>query len=599
MEKLINLNIDGRDVSVPEGSTILEAARAAGINIPTLCFLKGINEIGACRICVVEVEGARGLQASCVAPALEGMKVMTNAPKARQARRSTLQLILSEHDKECLTCGRNKNCELQDLAESLDVDNIPFPGERIKHEIDDLSPSIVRDNNKCVICRRCIGACRDVQKISVIDAQNRGIQTKIACAFDASLGEMACVYCGQCINVCPTGALREKEHVPKVWDAIVDPKMHVVVQTAPAVRVALGEEFGMPIGTNVTGRMVSALKRLGFDKVFDTLTGADITIMEEGAELVSRIQNGGTLPMFTSCSPGWVKYLENYYPEFIPNLSSCKSPHQMLGSLIKNYYSKKANIDPKNIYVVSIMPCAAKKFEIDRPEMEVDGLRDVDAVLTTRELARMIKADRINWNSLSDEGEFDNPFGPASGAGAIFGVSGGVTEAALRTVATLLKGQPSSMADLIAQKTPDGIDFTATRGEKGIKEYTIELPNLTLRGAVVQGTANAKEVLEMIKAGKCDYHFIEFMGCIGGCITGGGQPIVDAFTRMDYDVFDLRAKAIYEYDKSLPVRRSHENPFIKELYKEIGEPGGHEAHHLFHTDTYTAREKYPAVLRNQ
>lgn len=598
LENLLNLIIDGRNVSVPEGSTILEAARAAGINIPTLCYLKGINEIGSCRICVVEVKGARSLQAACVAPATDGMEVMTNAPKARKARKSTLELILSEHDKKCLTCVRSKNCELQDLAESLDINEIPFEGERIIHEIDDLSPSIVRDNNKCVLCRRCIGACRDVQETSVIDAQNRGILTKIGCAFDASLDEMACVYCGQCINVCPTGALREKDHIPRVWDALVDPEIHVVVQTAPAVRVALGEEFGMPIGTNVTGRMVSSLKRLGFDKVFDTITGADITIMEEGAELISRIQNKGVMPMFTSCSPGWVKYLENYYPEFIPNLSTCKSPHQMVGALVKSYYAEKAGIDPKNIYVVSIMPCAAKKFEIQRPEMEVDGLRDVDAVLTTRELARMIKADRINWHTLNPDEDFDDPFGPASGAGAIFGASGGVTEAALRTVATLLKGKPSTMSELIAQKSAESIEFTVTRGDKGVKEYTIELPDITIKGAIVQGTANAKAVLEDIKAGKCDYHFIEFMGCVGGCITGGGQPIVDAFTRMDLDVFNLRSKAIYEYDKSLPVRRSHENPFIKKLYEEIGEPGGKKAHHLFHTPGYTAREKYPTALRD-
>ena len=585
MENLLNLTIDGKKVSVPAGSTILEAARTAGINVPTLCYLKGINEIGACRICVVEVKGVRVLQAACVVPAGDGMEIMTNSQKVREARRATLELILSEHDRKCLTCVRSQNCELQNLAKDLNVVDIPFMGERIVHEVDDLSPSIVRDNNKCIVCRRCVSACKDVQETSVIDAQNRGILTKIGCAFDASLDEMACVYCGQCINVCPTGALYEKDHIERVWDALACPDTHVVVQTAPAVRVALGEEFGMPIGTNVAGQMVAALKRLGFDRVFDTNTGADITIMEEGAELIDRIENGGVMPMFTSCSPGWVKYLESYYPEFVPNLSSCKSPHQMIGALVKSYYAEKEGIDPKKIYMVSVMPCIAKKFESERPEMEVDGLRDVDAVITTRELARMIKTACINWNALNPDEEFDNPLGPASGAGAIFGASGGVTEAALRTVAELLTGQPV-----------EDIEFTNVRGEKGIKEYVVELPDKTIKGAVVQGTANAKKVVEKIKEGDCDYHFIEFMGCLGGCITGGGQPIVNSLDRSDNNVFELRANAIYDYDKSRSVRRSHENLFIKKLYEELGEAGGEKAHHLFHTH-YTARDKYPAALR--
>ncbi|MCL2702670.1 MAG: NADH-dependent [FeFe] hydrogenase, group A6 [Defluviitaleaceae bacterium] len=586
---MINLTIDGKKVSVPAGSTILEAARKADVNVPTLCYMKGVNEIGACRICLIEVKGGRVLLAACVAPANEGMEVYTNSPKVREARKSNLELILSEHDRSCLTCVRNLNCELQAIARDLNIEELPFEGKRIEHEIDDLSPSIVRDNNKCILCRRCIGMCKNIQETAVIDAQNRGILTKIGCAFDASLDEIACVMCGQCINVCPTGALYEKDHINRVWDALSCPDTHVVVQTAPAVRVALGEEFGMPIGTSVTGQMVHALKRLGFDKVFDTNTAADITIMEEGTELIDRVRNNGTLPLFTSCSPGWVKYLESYHPEFIPNLSSCKSPHQKFGALIKSYYAEKAGIDPKNIYVVSVMPCSAKKYEIQRPEMSVDGLRDVDAVLTTRELARMIKTARLNWNSLCSCNDsdcicaFDNPFGEASGAGAIFGVTGGVTEAALRTVAELLTG-----------KRAEDIEFTDTRGKDGIKEYTVRLPEITLKGAVVSGTANAKKMLEKIKNGE-EYHFIEFMGCPGGCIMGGGQPIVDALAAAECDVFALRAKAIYGVDKSLPVRRSHENPFIKKLYEEIGEPGGDRAHQLFHT-AYAAKEKYPAEL---
>jgi NADP-reducing hydrogenase subunit HndD len=427
--------------------------------------------------------------------------------------------------------------------------------------------------------------CKTIQETAVIDAQNRGIRTQIGCAFEASLDDVGCVMCGQCINVCPTGALYEKDHIQRVWDALANPALHVVVQTAPAVRVALGEEFGMPIGSRATQQMIMALKRLGFAKVFDTNTGADMTIMEEGTELIGRIKNNGVLPMFTSCSPGWVKYLETYAPEFIPNLSSCKSPHQMFGALIKSdWYAKKENIDPKNIYVVSVMPCSAKKFEMQRPEMEVNGLRDVDAVLTTRELARMIKTAKLNWNVLCAsncadcEGcVFDEPFGSASGAGAIFGASGGVTEAALRTVAEIMTGKPV-----------ENIEYTATRGAEGIKEYKVELPGMTLKGAVVSGTGNAKKMLEKVKNGEADYHFIEFMGCPGGCIVGGGQPIVDSLTADEKDVWSLRAKAIYGVDQDLPVRRSHENPFIKKLYEDIGEPGGHKAHELFHTH-YTAR----------
>lgn len=583
---MVNLTIDGKSVAVPEGATVLDAAKAAGVDIPTLCYLKGINEIGACRVCVVEVKGGRTLVASCVYPASEGMEIYTNSPKVREARKATMELILSEHDRECLTCVRNQNCELQGLARDLNIDDLRFEGERIVHKIDDLSAGIVRDNNKCVVCRRCVSVCKDVQQTAVIDAQYRGINTAIGCEFGASLDDVACIMCGQCINVCPTGALREKDHINQVWEALGNPNLHVVAQTAPAVRVALGEEFDGPIGGLVTGQMVSALKKLGFDKVFDTNTGADITVMEESTELLNRIKNGGVLPMFTSCSPGWVRYAESYYPEFIPNLSSCKSPQAMFGALIKNYYAKQAGIDPANVYVVSVMPCSAKKYEISRPELETDGLRDVDAVITTRELARMIKTARINWPTLNKGEGFDHPFGQATGAAAIFGSSGGVTEAALRTV-----------AETLSNKRLDKIDYTETRGEKGVKEYTVKLPEMVLRGAVVSGTANAGAILERIKNGECDYHFIEIMGCPGGCVTGGGQPIVDALTRMDADVFDLRSKAIYDEDKSQKVRRSHENPFVKQLYEEIGPPGGDKAHHLFHT-TYTAKERYAATLRD-
>ncbi|MCL2407885.1 MAG: [FeFe] hydrogenase, group A, partial [Defluviitaleaceae bacterium] len=481
----INLIIDGINVTVPAGATVLEAARKAGINVPTLCYMKGVNNPGACRICVCEVKGGRVLIAACVHPAYEGMEIFTNSPKVREARKSNMELILSEHDRECLTCVRNKNCELQTLANDLNIGELPFLGERIVHEVDDASPGIVRDNNKCIQCRRCVGMCKDVQETSVIDAQNRGIFTKIGTYFDKSLDEASCIVCGQCINVCPTGALYEKDHIAKVWAALENPDLHIVVQTAPAVRVALGEEFGDPIGTRVTTKMTRSLKRLGFDKIFDTNTGADFTIMEEGTELINRIKTGGVLPQFTSCSPGWVKYLETYAPEFIPNLSSCKSPHQMIGALVKSYYAKHAGIDPAKIFVVSIMPCSAKKYEAERPEMEVNGLRDVDAVLTTRELARMIKTARINWKGLCTgkckecDGVgcgFDEPFGSATGAGAIFGTTGGVTEASLRTVTELMTGKPL-----------ENIEFNGARGAEGIKEYTVDMDGFSLKGAVVSG----------------------------------------------------------------------------------------------------------------
>jgi NADP-reducing hydrogenase subunit HndD len=543
-------------------------------------------------MCVVEIEGRPGLHAACFYPVEDGMVVHTNTARVFKARRSTLELILSEHDRSCLTCIRNQNCELQMLARDFNVDELPFDDKRTVYEIDDRSPAIVRDNNKCVLCRRCIAVCKQVQETAVIDRQNRGIKTRVGCAFEASLDDVACIMCGQCIISCPTGALSERDHTQKVWDALADPDTYVIAQTAPAVRVALGEEFGMPIGSVVTAQMVHALRKLGFNKVFDTNTAADITVMEEGTELIERLEQGGVLPLFTSCSPGWVKFLEQYYPSFIPHLSSCKSPHQMFGALIKDWYAQKAGIDPASIFVVSVMPCTAKKYEIGRPEMEVDGLRDVDAVLTTRELAKMIRTARINWNDLATdeqadhEGQFDNPFGEASGAGALFGASGGVTEAALRTVAELMTG--TRLED---------VEFAITEGKDGIREYTIDLEGFKLKGAVVNGTGNAKRMLERLEAGEADYQFIEFMGCPGGCIMGGGQPIVDAFTAADTDIRKLRAQAIQSVDRSLPVRRSHENPFITKLYADIGGPGKKRAHRLFHT-TYTPREQYPTELRH-
>ena len=571
---MVNLKIDGVSVSVPEGSTVLEAAKIAGIDIPTLCYLKDINEIGACRVCVVEIKGARALQAACVYPVSEGLEVLTNSPRVMKARKSTVELILSNHDRSCLTCVRNRNCELQKLAEQLGITSIRFDGENIKHEIDRVSPSIVRDNNKCVLCRRCVSVCKDVQTVSVIDAAYRGINTRIGAAFDESLHNVPCVNCGQCINVCPVGALYENSEIDKVWAALADESKHVLVQTAPAVRAGLGEEFGMAMGTPVTGKMVASLRRLGFDKVFDTDTAADLTIMEEGTELLDRLSNGGTLPMITSCSPGWIKFCEHYYPEFIPNLSSCKSPHQMFGAILKSYYAEKNNIDPKDIYVVSVMPCSSKKFESQRDEMNVNGNADVDAVITTRELAV------INFTAIADE-QFDDPFGIGSGAGVIFGATGGVMEAALRTVKEIVDGKELA-----------NIEFDVVRGLEGIKEATVKVGDTDVNVAVVHGLGNARKVLDSIKAGEKNYHFIEVMACPGGCVTGGGQPIVDAKTRMDVDVRAERAKALYAEDRNIAVRQSHKNPVITKLYDEyLEKPGSHKAHGLLHTH-YTAKSKF-------
>lgn len=582
MVEKITLIIDNVKVEVPKEYTILEAARQIGIDIPTLCYMKDTNEIGACRMCLVEIEGARNLQASCVHPVSEGMVIKTNTRKVRDARKANLELILSNHNRDCLACFRNGNCELQTLSEDLNVSKVEFEGHNDIKPIDEVSHSIVRDPNKCILCGRCVAACTNTQGIGVLSFTKRGFDTEVAPAFDKSMSDAPCVYCGQCIIVCPVAALREKSDIERVWEAIEDPTKHVIVQTAPAVRAALGEEFGLPIGTRVTGKMVSALKRLGFNKVFDTNFAADLTIMEEGTELLGRIQNGGVLPMITSCSPGWVRYCEFYYPEFLENLSSCKSPHQMMGAMLKSYYPQVNNIDPKDIFVVSIMPCTSKKTESAREEMEVNGLRDVDAVLTTRELGKMIKEARIEFNKLED-GSFDEFFGDYTGAGVIFGATGGVMEAALRTVADVLTGE-----DL------ENIEYNAVRGiEEGIKEATVKIGDLDVKIAVAHGTKAAGELLDLVKAGKADYHFIEVMGCSGGCVTGGGQPQVSAKIREEVDVRVERAKALYEEDTLMEVRKSHKNPSIQKLYAEfLGKPNSHKAHDLLHTH-YHKRDVYP------
>ena len=575
---MLNVTIDGVKVSVPAGTTVLEAARQANIHIPTLCFLKDINEIGACRMCVVDV-GGRSLAAACVMPVSEGMVVKTNTPAVRKARKAVLELILSNHERKCLSCVRSQNCELQRLAKELGVEESRFCGDNIEYPLDEISPSLVRDPNKCILCRRCLAVCRNVQQIGAIGAVERGFKTQIAPAFNRSIMETNCVFCGQCINACPVGALREKDDTQKVWDAIADPEKIVVVQPAPAVRVALGEEFGMPIGTRVTGKMTQALKRLGFDKIFDTDFAADLTIMEEATELQDRVTNGGELPMFTSCSPGWIKYVEHNFPELIPNLSSCKSPMQMEGAIIKSYWAEKAGVDPSKIVVVAVMPCTSKKFETSRPEMALNGLRTVDISITTRELARMIKSAGIQFTQLPDEECFDELVAASSGAAPIFGATGGVMEAALRTAADVLEG-----------RSIEQIEYTAVRGIEGIKEATVTLGGKELKVAVANSTGAAKQLIKKIKSGEANYVFVEVMACPGGCVNGGGQPIVDASTRMDVDPRVARAAGLYAEDAAKTIRKSHENPEITAVYADfLGKPGSHKAHELLHT-TYTARK---------
>ncbi len=574
---MVTLKIDGRTVQAKETATVLEVALLEGIKIPTLCNLKDISNIGACRMCLVEDGKTHRLYASCVMPVSEGMEVITNSAAVLNARRAVLELILSDHDRSCLTCKRNQNCELQKLSDELGVTDIEFEGARIVRTIDDASPCIVRDNNKCILCRRCVAACDNMQQVYAIGMQNRGFKTQIGSSFERSLNDVACINCGQCIAACPTGALTEKDATKEVWAALADPETFVVFQPAPAVRVAIGEEFGMPIGTRCTGKMVAAMRRLGANKVFDVNFAADLTIMEEGTELLSRVQNGGVLPMITSCSPGWVKFCEHFYPDFLPNLSTCKSPNQMQGAITKTFYAQKEGLDPKKMFVVSVMPCTAKKFEIKREGMGRDGYRDVDASLTTRELARMIKQASIDFKNLPDE-DFDDLLGESTGAAVIFGVTGGVMEAALRTV-----------ADVVAGEDLKRIEYSDVRGFEGIKEAEVKIGDMTVRVAIVHGTGNAAKLLDAIRTGERSYHFIEVMGCPGGCITGGGQPIVDARERYFVDVKAKRASAIYGEDEAKVIRKSHLNPSIQKLYADfLGKPNSHKAHELLHTH-YTDR----------
>ena len=576
---MVNLKINNIPVSVPEGTTILEAAKTIGIKIPTLCYMKEINEIGACRVCVVEVKGARSYVAACVYPVNENMEVFTDTPGVRAARKTTLELILSNHNKSCLSCERNMNCELQALSYEYGCDITAYRGAVTPSEVDESTEFLVRDNSKCVLCRRCVATCKEVQKVSVIGPRNRGFLTDIGCAFEEGLGDSSCAACGQCIVVCPTGALKEKSEIDNVRAAIADPEKVVIAGTAPAVRAALGEEFGYPIGTNVEGKMVSALNLLGFDKVFDVNFTADLTIMEESHEFLQRATKGENLPLITSCSPGWIRFMEYYYPELINNVSSCKSPQQMFGAVIKTYYAQKMGIDPKNIYVVGVMPCTSKKFEKTRDGQSASGYPDVDAVITTRELARMIKGSGIIFNDLPD-GKFDAPLGEYSGAGVIFGATGGVMEAALRTAVEKLTGE--SLAS---------VDFTEVRGTEGIKEATYTVAGKQINVAVAHGLANAKKLCEEIKNGTSKYHFIEIMGCPGGCVNGGGQPIQSAFVRRNNDIRALRASVLYDIDKNSKIRKSHENALVTKLYDEFfGEPGSHKAHEVLHT-TYVNRKK--------
>ncbi len=578
--EMVNIKINNMPLSAPKGISILEAARMAGIEIPTLCYLKKINEIGACRICMVEVKGARSLVTACVYPVNEGMEIFTNTERVRKSRKMTLELILSTHDRKCLSCVRSGTCELQQLCKEFGVDDEGrFDGANPVHEYDDSAIHMIRDNGKCILCRRCVAACQ-AQHISVIGANARGFDTHIGSAFERPLDSVACVSCGQCIVNCPTGAIYEKDDTAKVLEAINDPEKFVVVHTAPSIRVTLGECFGMHIGTNVQGKMVAALRRLGFDKVFDTDFGADLTIVEEANEFLGRVQNGGVLPMITSCSPGWIKYCEHYYPDMLDHLSSCKSPQQMSGAIIKTWYAEKMGIDPKDIVVVGIMPCTAKKFETKRDDQAASGYPDVDYSLTTRELGRMIESAGIYFKHLPDE-EFDNPLGDSTGAAVIFGATGGVMEAALRTAVEKLSGEELK-----------SLDFTEVRGTDGIKEASYTVNGMEVKVCVVSGLANANTIMEKVKNGTADYHFIEIMGCPGGCVNGGGQPIQHAVVRNFVDLRARRAAALYEADKDMPLRKSHESEAVKRLYAEfLGEPGSHKAHEVLHT-SYVARPKY-------
>lgn len=570
----LGMTIDGRQVQAEAGSTVLEAARQAGIRIPTLCYHPDLSVRAVCRICMIEVKGSKTLQAACAYPVAEGLDVKTNTPAIRASRRVNLELLLSNHPFECPTCVRNQNCELRALADEYNITSIRFPGERHQYTIDTSAYSLVRDPNKCILCRRCVDVCNNIQAVGAIGPVNRGFATVIAPAYDAKLADIACAMCGQCINRCPVGALYEKDAIAGVWAAIADPKKHVVVQTAPAVRVALGEEFGMGQGAIVTGKLAASLRRLGFDAVFDTNFSADLTIMEEGYELIERITKGGVLPQLTSCSPGWIKFIEHFYPDLLPNLSTCKSPQQMLGAIAKTYYAERSGIAPAQIVSVSVMPCTAKKFECERPEMRDSGYQDVDYVLTTRELARMIKEAGIDFANLPEE-SFDSPLGAGTGAAVIFGATGGVMEAALRTA-----------YEVITKKDLQSLEFQSVRGMEGIKEATVDVEGLPVKVAVAHGLSNAKMLMDRVQAGETGYHFIEVMACPGGCLGGGGQPIPTSL-----EVRKKRAEAIYQADRNLPLRKSHENPDVQMIYREfLGHPLGEKSHHLLHTH-YAPRAK--------